>query len=353
MSSVASLEYGWLLPLALFSVVQMIVAGLCGLMVGRKTAAGRQGARTGIDPAVAERLVRQLGSLTASVSDDVSKYHAQIKQQADSLESLVERPDQSTLSGIVLNVVREIMRTNQHLQHQLAATEISLERQKELVECYMKSANTDDLTGLPNRRAFNEQLRRMLARFERNGSPLSLILLDLDNFKQLNDNHGHLAGDAVLREVGEIVSECIRDMDFAARIGGEEFAVIMPDTTGFDAFHAAERARVAICEAMFEHAGKRLRVTSSQGVAEAAGADTVDSLTNRADEALYAAKHQGRNGSYLHDEEPPQPSVAAGSEESTSKAFGDSQIEELAHDLRAAVDSLGTSNPPSESANCE
>lgn len=153
-------------------------------------------------------------------------------------------------------------------------------------------ALTDGLTGLLNRRAFDRELVIACARAERFQRELSLVLLDIDNFKQLNDSFGHPAGDAVLRTVARVIEAQSRRIDITARIGGEEFALLLPDTPAAAALRLADRLRQAIVQS----GNERVAYTASFGVAcvEDAGA-TPKALFKAADEALYAAKEAGRN----------------------------------------------------------
>ena len=154
----------------------------------------------------------------------------------------------------------------------------------------------DGLTGCYNRREFDLQLRRQLATAKRHGNPFSLIFFDLDHFKKVNDLHGHLAGDAVLRTVAREVGQRIRTGDLLCRYGGEEFAILLPETEGQRAADLAERLRSAL--AGFEvDAGKglKLRVTASFGVATASGSTDAETLLAQADAMLYRAKEEGRN----------------------------------------------------------
>ncbi len=161
----------------------------------------------------------------------------------------------------------------------------------------MELAVTDQLTGLHNRRYMRAQIESFVKRSNMGGMPVSVLLCDIDHFKKVNDIHGHGAGDDVLREFGRRLSENIRPMDLACRYGGEEFVVIMPETTQGLAHAAAERLRVIMEESPFTIGrGDQLRVTMSGGIATVIPPeDTVDALMKRADEALYRAKGNGRN----------------------------------------------------------
>jgi diguanylate cyclase (GGDEF)-like protein len=155
-------------------------------------------------------------------------------------------------------------------------------------------AATDGLTGLPNKRAVTDALKRTFAQATMTKSPLALLLLDLDHFKQVNDQHGHAAGDQVLAGVGAALRGVLRVRDFAGRNGGEEFAVLLPDTDIAAALEIAERIRAAIAEVTVP--GTDVPVTVSVGVSGFPDhASTLERLERLADAALYVAKRQGRN----------------------------------------------------------
>jgi two-component system cell cycle response regulator len=161
----------------------------------------------------------------------------------------------------------------------------------------MELAVTDQLTGLHNRRYMRVQLESFVKRANMGSAPVSILLCDIDHFKKINDIHGHAAGDDVLREFGRRLRENIRPMDVACRYGGEEFVVIMPETSQALAQQAGERIRQVMADTTFSVSrGDELKVTMSGGVSTiVAPEDTMDALLKRADDALYRAKSAGRN----------------------------------------------------------
>ena len=155
-------------------------------------------------------------------------------------------------------------------------------------------ATQDALTGCLNRRAMTERLGRAMALVARFGTPCSVILIDLDHFKQVNDRFGHGAGDEVLRTVAELTRGQLRDVDTVARWGGEEFLVLLPATPAGEAMSCAERLQAKLAEARFPAISPELRLSFSAGVASIGREERLANLIDRADKAMYQAKQAGR-----------------------------------------------------------
>jgi two-component system cell cycle response regulator len=183
-----------------------------------------------------------------------------------------------------------------------ARTQVRRKRlQERLRENHRRSlslALTDELTGLYNRRYMLAHLNELLARATKGDMQTAVLMLDIDHFKSVNDNYGHPAGDDILRELAARLLRQVRSVDLVARLGGEEFVAVMPETTLSGAAVVAERLRLSVATEPFtvKASGERLTVTISIGVAATDEIDEgVDVLMKRADEALYAAKNGGRN----------------------------------------------------------
>jgi diguanylate cyclase (GGDEF)-like protein len=176
----------------------------------------------------------------------------------------------------------------------LAAIAISNAEARELLA---ERASTDELTKLANYRAFHERLRLEVERAIRHGRQLSLVLIDIDGFKAVNDAHGHPTGDAVLEETARRLTAQMRETDMVARVGGEEFALLLPETGAADAFAVAERARRAVDHRPYEVAG---HLAISAGVCSLADAGDAEAMLRLADRALYLAKNHGRNMTFRH-----------------------------------------------------
>jgi len=181
------------------------------------------------------------------------------------------------------NLLTEILSSNIHLRHEL-------ERARKTAE---DLARTDSLTGLQNRRAFSEAGSIAVDYCRRHQLPVTVLQLDLDHFKSINDTFGHAAGDEALRAFGQLLRESLRSSDVCGRLGGEEFAVVLPHTPANEARIVAEKLRVACSQIAIDFAGERFGFTVSVGVAS--GSYDLEALLGRADEAMYQAKLDGRN----------------------------------------------------------
>jgi len=181
------------------------------------------------------------------------------------------------------------------LQHELSKTQTESEHLKENLQQQQDRALTDPLTKLPNRHAYNERLHLEYNRWRRYKKPLTLVMGDIDLFKNINDTHGHLAGDTALRETAQILKKGIRTTDFIARFGGEEFVILMPETNVKDATIAINQIRKDVQAHKIKEGSSTIELTISFGVAIFENDDTFTSVLARADKALYRAKNRGRN----------------------------------------------------------
>lgn len=178
-----------------------------------------------------------------------------------------------------------------------------LELQRALVTI-RELAQVDELTRLSNRRHILETLIAAQARARRSGQALSVVLVDLDHFKAINDRHGHAAGDAVLCEFGGALRASLRDSDAAGRWGGEEFLLLLPETSAAAAVAIIDRLRDAVARLPFDHVAPGLRISFSAGVTECGAAEASDAAIERADRAMYQAKQAGRACTVVHGEGP-------------------------------------------------
>ena len=159
----------------------------------------------------------------------------------------------------------------------------------------LHDAHKDSLTGIKNRAAFNETIKREVELAQRHGNPLSMIMLDIDHFKKFNDNYGHHVGDCVLKKLAQCTNESIRGTDLLYRYGGEEFIVLLPNTDDKGAYRLAQRIRRKIEKAECECDNQKIKLTISAGVSSLTKKENAHDLFVKADSALYTAKADGRN----------------------------------------------------------
>lgn len=238
----------------------------------------------------------------ADFSETTGDYHATLERCA---ERISQSRDIAELTGVLDEVMRETrviqldaLRSHDELQQmraQAAATQDEIARLQEELAHASEMMRNDPLTGALNRKGMDEALAAEVARAHRHDSKLCLALLDIDNFKKLNDSLGHAAGDAALVHLARVVQEVIRPEDTLARYGGEEFVVLLPDTALDDAVTALTRVQRELTKRFFLHNNDRILITFSCGVAELGDAEDAAAALQRADGAMYLAKRAGKN----------------------------------------------------------
>lgn len=239
---------------------------------------------------------------------------SQLREQVDGLQSSVQGAvDVDSLKHILESRLEGLLVTMDDHQHErdrrehdmasrlqgLAERVASMEQEalgyREHLEEQRQKAMIDPLTGLPNRAAWSEQVEREVLDWQENGGHLAMAILDLDHFKRINDGYGHLAGDKVLKIVADQLRKRLRGRDFIARFGGEEFVMLLPQTSPPAAVQVAQTLRAAIEACPFHFKGERVVITTSIGISAFRSGERSDQVLKRADEALYRAKADGRN----------------------------------------------------------
>lgn len=239
--------------------------------------------------------------LSALMASSVTRPMASVSKVVEQigLGHLHERADVeaagplASLARGINAMASRIAMTQEDLRQQVAAATRELRLQKEAAE---QAARIDALTGVASRRAFTERAELEIQRALRYSQPLSVVMVDLDRFKRVNDTYGHAVGDAVLVSFAQALMHEVREVDMVGRLGGEEFAVLLPGIEGQEAVRVAERMRQAVEARALTVGGQALHFTASFGVADFDGVDVnLPGLLARADSALYQAKHTGRN----------------------------------------------------------
>jgi diguanylate cyclase len=285
-----------------FAIVVAVVAAATGWCL-RGSGAQRKCSRDSSEIRYAREVLGRLHELAAHVAADVGEHNSRVEEINEELLSTAAHETEAVVSA-----VDRLLQANNRMQQQLASADERLRDQAQQIESHVVEARTDALTGLANRRAFDLEMARRFAEFQRQRRIFSVMMIDVDHFKKFNDVHGHQAGDAVLGGLARVLCTCAREMDLVARYGGEEFAIVLPGTPVADAVSAAERVRKAIETTPFRYQDARLHVTASLGAAELLPDEDVPRLIQRADAALYASKRAGRNRVYLHNGRGVEPS---------------------------------------------
>ncbi len=263
--------------------------------------------------AALEQLQRALREAISTITDhgaEAVAFGDQLLELAGALS-----PEPKRLSNVLQRLAAEtqaMIDRNRRTAGRMTESAAAMDALRAELETARAEAMTDALTGLPNRRAFDNRLPELLAAAAETMRPLALLMLDLDHFKSINDRFGHAVGDAVLRRTAQTVRSVLREQDMAARTGGEEFCAVLPETSLNDAMEIAERLRLAVAAQALtlRSTGTRLQgISISIGLAMARSEEEPGALIERADAALYRAKQSGRN--QVTSAEPPPACPAA------------------------------------------
>lgn len=253
-----------------------------------------------------KRILRSVMLQLLQTSNDFAQYANGLGVHIIKLEN---EPDIELLREITQEVVqetREMERSSRDSSTRLTNATEEVELLRKELENARREASTDPLTGLLNRRAFTTVLTNAIAKAQAEEQPLCLLILDIDHFKGINDTYGHLVGDKVLRFVARLLTQVVKGQDTLCRFGGEEFAILLPNTSLQGAIRVAETIRGRLDGSHLRLADGRQalgELTASIGVACYRKGESVDQFIHRADEALYEAKRRGRNR--VHQESTP------------------------------------------------
>lgn len=286
--------FSFILTCVLASVLVGIIAGFL---------LGRTSQSAAADDAKAEEGTASLatiGELLKSISEltnSVGSRNSAIREVREHMGGIQATGDLEQLRQLLLGEISTLLESNQRLEDDLEYANCRLEAQAEELDRTRIEARIDSLTRVANRKAFDSKLKLLLGNCKRYGESFALILADLDHFKWINDTHGHLGGDRVLKELGGLLSEHVREGDFVARYGGDEFAVLLPHTDLKAALNVAERLRSVAAGGHFDFVDEedQSAITLSLGVAAVGPDDSPESIVARADQALYRSKDAGRN----------------------------------------------------------
>jgi diguanylate cyclase len=243
-------------------------------------------------------LLRLITQTTLSVIAATEKVSATGDNFNFKLKELKTVENETNLKSILFEIILEttqLAEASKALKNQLDVANKEMEQLRSELTHVREAANTDGLTGLLNRWAFDKALGKLVEKA--NSMNVCLVMMDIDHFKRVNDSFGHLVGDKVIKYFATLLKKYVAEHHHIARYGGEEMAIIMPDTTLEEAFHIIEQIRKTLDKSQLKHKGEETigKVTVSAGIASLRAMDTADTFIERADNALYLAKETGRN----------------------------------------------------------
>lgn len=275
----------------------VLVGVVVGYVLGKNKTAHKDLQASEDQRQVALKALVEVLKSTEQLTTDVDTHNSQMQRVSRHVGDLKVSGEMEEIQQTLLSEIAAVVKSNQRLEDDLVVARARMEVQAEELDRTRLEARTDELAGVYNRKAFDERLHVLLSTFRREQKPFLLVLADVDHFKRINDTHGHAAGDRVVMHVGAFLKETVRPGDYVARYGGDEFALLLPETDAHSGLELVERLCSLVSQEAFDIGlrGEQATVTFSIGVAGAAEGDTDETLLLRADRALYRSKEGGRN----------------------------------------------------------
>jgi len=230
------------------------------------------------------------------IEGDTQQYSDQLNSATQRLSATIGESGVESLLTTLLEETQVMYGASLKLRTELSEAHQKIEQMNQEFNRIRHESLTDPLTGLKNRRAFDKEIAQLCTSAQVAREPLSLLIVDIDHFKVINDTHGHVVGDGVIKRVAQWLTESVRGQDVVARFGGEEFVLILPMTSLAGAASVVENIRASIAKRTLRYGEKAIgKITISVGAAQMGHTEEVESLVNRADQMLYLAKREGRN----------------------------------------------------------
>jgi diguanylate cyclase len=284
-----------------------VISLLAGYHIGKITRLNQQSdSATKKEQKAALAALVELLKAVEDLTSNVGTRNSEIREVSRHVEDLHVTGELEELQQVLLGQIAHVLKSNQQLEDDLLDARCRMEEQAVELDRTRQEAHTDAVSGVNNRKAFDDKLRLLFGRWKRENEPFVLIMADLDHFKWINDTHGHAVGDRVLHEVGVLLKKCLREGDFVGRYGGDEFAVLLPHTDINIGKQVADRLHLEATRHNFGVGAKseQAALTISFGLASVRQGDNSESLVQRADQALYKSKHCGRNQVQCQEQEP-------------------------------------------------
>ena len=288
------------LPWVLASVVVGVGIGFYLGSTAAPQKAGDQGAKR--QEAATLNVLSNVLAAAEQLNQEVGTHNTEIQAVGRHLTGLKVDGSLREVQQTLLTEIASVLEANKQLEDDLTYAQLRMEEQAQELDRTRREARTDPLSGVANRKGFDEKLQMMLGAYKRQGKRFVLAMADVDHFKWINDTHGHHAGDQVVTQVGQFLRDSVRGEDFVARFGGDEFAIVFGGVDLETGATVAERMRAAVAKNNF---GLRVGedqavVTFSIGLAATWDGATPETLLEHADQALYRAKESGRNKVYCY-----------------------------------------------------
>ncbi|MEX2118350.1 MAG: GGDEF domain-containing protein [Pirellulales bacterium] len=297
--------------IAIWVLASVVASLIAGFYIGRHTSHAEKEKLGQQDRRAALTALVDLLSSVQALTTDVDSRNTEMREVHRHVGDIKASGELEQVRQVLLGQVIAVLESNQKLEEDLGFARCRMEEQAEELDRTRREAHTDSLSGVANRKAFDDKLQLLLGYHKREGEPFVLILADMDHFKWINDTYGHQAGDRVLQQLGSLLKSVVRQGDFVGRYGGDEFAALLPKTSLDTGLKVAQRLHLAATRTNFGVAtsSEQTAITVSLGVSSARPGDTPESIIERADEGLYASKKGGRNQVRCLEEitEDPQP----------------------------------------------
>lgn len=286
----------WILPLV------FITLGI-GFLLGRELVLRGENSRLRREREKMLKALQVMVQSTEQLTTDVGSHNHDLASVEKTVSNLHAPGDFDNIQSLILDQINAVEASNKRLEDDLVVTRYQFEEQAQELDRTRVEARTDALSGLSNRKAFDETLQFMISKYNREGDEFSVVLCDVDHFKRINDTHGHQSGDRVVGILGTALRQYVRPMDHVFRFGGDEFAILLVGLSEENARRAAARIRAAVERTNFDVGvqGARVAVTLSMGMAFPHSEDSIETIFDRADQALYASKSSGRNQLHAWD----------------------------------------------------
>ncbi len=280
-----------------WSTCAVLVGLICGFVLGTSFALFNEPRRVKREKARLLKCLTQILQSTEQLNADVDSHNDKLATVRQSVREIRLDSDLNVVQNQLVEEIHSIVNSNRRLENDLTISKYQLRQRAEELDSTRSEARLDKLSGIANRRAFDEGIDFFFSRFESRQERFGVLLADIDHFKRVNDAYGHAAGDHVIQRIGAILKQSVRGDDLVARIGGDEFAVLLRGNGNADFPLLAARIRSIVAQSniAFGDELSQTSVTVSVGVAVAKPGDNKASLMDRADKALYRSKELGRN----------------------------------------------------------